>query len=87
MMIKGTVLLSAIAFAAVVCLVACTDFAFHVATYPEDAIGAPQGPTPTWDYENTVNPATNIRTSGPYDIEDLYRDKNGFPLPGARQIR
>ena len=84
---KGPVSLFLIAFAAALPLTACTDYAFHVATYPEVSLTAPQGPTPTWDYENRVNPATNIRTSSPYDVEDLYRDKNGFALPGSLQIR
>ena len=76
-----------IAFATALPLAACGDFAFHVATYPEVALTAPQGPTPTWDYENRVNPASNIGTPSPYDVEDLYRDKNGFALPGSSQIR
>lgn len=86
-MIMSPVPLCLIALAAALSLAACSDFAFHVATYPEGATTAPQGPTPVWDYENMVNPAANIRTSGPYDVEDLYRDKNGFPLPGNIQIR
>ncbi len=86
-MIKNPVSLCLPAFAAMLSLAACSDFAFRVATYPADSLTAPQGPNPTWDYENMVNPASNIRTSGPYDVEDLYRDKNGFPLPGDGQIR
>ena len=50
---------------------------------------ADQAPAPTavWDYQHAVNPATNIRTTGPYDWEDLYRNSQGFPLPGDAQIR
>ena len=44
-------------------------------------------PTALWDYQHGVNPATNLKTSGPYDWEDLYRTPNGFPLPGDSQIR
>jgi hypothetical protein len=44
-------------------------------------------PTVLWDYQHAVNPATNVRTTGPYDWEDLYRTPNGFPLPGDSQIR
>jgi hypothetical protein len=44
-------------------------------------------PTVLWDYQHAVNPATNVRTTGPYDWEDLYRAPNGFPLPGDSQIR
>lgn len=86
-MTKSRISLYLIVVAATLSLAACSDFAFHVATYPEGSTMAPQVPTPVWDYENMVNPATNIRTSGPYDVEDLYRDKNGFPLPGDGQIR
>ena len=87
MKFKNLVPLCLIAMAAVLSLAACSDLAFRVATYPEGATQAPQGPNSVWDYDNNVNPATNIRTSGPYDLEDLYRDKNGFALPGDRQIR
>lgn len=53
------------------------------------AAHADQASTPTavWDYQHAVNPATNIRTTGPYDLEDLYRNSKGFPLPGDAQIR
>ena len=58
----------------------------RVAAYPDKGKQL-QSPSPLWDYQNKINPATNIRTSGPYDWEDLYRGPNGFPLPGAAQIR
>ena len=87
MLLKRPISLFPIAFAATLSLTACNDFAFHVATYPEGIITALQSPTPVWDYENSINPGANIRIPGPYDIEDLYRDENGFPLPGALQIR
>jgi hypothetical protein len=53
------------------------------------AAHADQTPAPTtvWDYQHAVNPATNVRTTGPYDLEDLYRNSEGFPLPGNAQIR
>jgi hypothetical protein len=44
-------------------------------------------PTTVWDYQHAVNPATNVATTGPYDLEDLYRGQNGFALPGDAQIR
>lgn len=53
------------------------------------AAHADQAPAPSavWDYQHAVNPSTNIRTTGPYDQEDLYRNSEGFPLPGDAQIR
>jgi hypothetical protein len=87
MIMQTPIPLCLIAFIAALSLPACSDVAFRVATSPKEAAEALQGPSPTWDYENMVNPATNIRTSSPYDLEDLYRDKNGFPLPGNLQIR
>lgn len=75
-----------IALALLLCLAACDDATFRVTASPQ-ATQAVQAPDPTWDYENMINPATNIRTSSPYDFEDLYRDKNGFALPGDAQIR
>ena len=68
-------------------LAACSDLSFRVAANPEASLTSPQGPNPTWDYENRINPAANLHTSGPYDLEDLYRDAEGFPLPGYWQIR
>jgi hypothetical protein len=72
---------------AMLSLAACSDFAVRVASNPDASLTSPQGPDPTWDYENRINPSTNLRTSGPYDLEDLYRDAEGFPLPGYWQIR
>jgi hypothetical protein len=46
-----------------------------------------QTSVPLWDYQHGINPATNVKTTGPYDWEDLYRGPNGFPLPGDSQIR
>ncbi len=46
-----------------------------------------QTPTSVWDYQHAVNPATNVHTTGPYDWEDLYRNAQGFPLPGDARIR
>jgi hypothetical protein len=50
----------------------CGDFPLRVAIYLEDTTGvSSQGLSPVWDYEHMVNSATNIRTSGSYDLEDL----------------
>lgn len=46
-----------------------------------------QAPASVWDYQNAVNPATNVPTTGPYDWEDFYRDAHGFLLPGDAHIR
>ena len=53
------------------------------------AAHADQTPVPptVLDYQHAVNPGTNIRTTGVYDLEDLYRNSEGFPLPGTAQIR
>ena len=56
---------------------------FAAAAHADEA----QMPTTVWDYQHAINPATNVRTTGPYDWEDLYRGPNGFSLPGDAQIR
>lgn len=79
---------SVAALAAACILVGCDGLqsGMQIGIYP-DFGKALQHSSPTWDYDNRINPAANIRTSGPYDWEDLYRDPNGFPLPGTAQIR
>jgi hypothetical protein len=64
------------AFAASLLLASCT---------PVNDVTA--APGPSWDADHRINPATNLRTSGPYDWEDLYRGPDGFLLPGDAQIR
>ena len=80
---------SSLAVLAAVCiLVGCDGLpnGTQVGVYP-DFGNALRHPSPIWDYDYSINPAANIRTSGPYDWEDLYRGPNGFPLPGTAQIR
>lgn len=34
------------------------------------------------DYNANIDPLTNVRISGPYDQEDAFKGRNGYPLPG-----
>jgi hypothetical protein len=33
-------------------------------------------------YKSNTNPANSVHTTGPYDQEDLYVGRHGFPLEG-----
>ena len=37
-------------------------------------------------FKANTNPATSVATTGPYDQEDLYVGRHGYPLGGWRQI-
>lgn len=37
-------------------------------------------------YKANTNPAITVGTTGPYDQEDLYVGRHGFPLEGWSQI-
>jgi hypothetical protein len=37
-------------------------------------------------YKANTNPAATVATTGPYDQEDLYVGRHGFPLNGWSQI-
>ncbi len=37
-------------------------------------------------YKANTNPAVTVGTTGPYDQEDLYVGRHGFPLEGWSQI-
>src|SRR5579872_6388470 len=78
MAMKSFISLCVAACTATLALAACSNLAVRVAANPDASLTSPQGvPDPTWDYENRINPATNLRTAGPYDLEDLYRDPEG----------
>ena len=37
-------------------------------------------------YKANINPAVTVGTTGPYDQEDLYVGRHGFPLEGWSNI-
>ena len=37
-------------------------------------------------YKANINPAVTVGTTGPYDQEDLYVGRHGYPLNGWSQI-
>jgi hypothetical protein len=51
---------------------------------------APSGATTAQEsfsaYKANTNPAVSVGTTGPYDQEDLYIGRHGFPLEGWSQI-